>query len=168
MLGAYLPERTWVVPGVVMVMGLAAVLADSIVLLFSPQCDACRQDLVVFGLGLPLAFAALLAARYSSAPMIARRALLLAGLVFTVNMYLNFLSARGAWADGDLLACGGGMGATETCAAAELERYRAGANMALSAMMAAVSLWGTFARPPRSTGTAARNATNGDERTGQQ
>lgn len=143
MIGAYLPGRVWLVPAAVVGLGIAAAVGNA-VLLVGGTCDACWQDLVIYGLGLPLALAAFLAAWFGATPMIMRRALLLAGLVVAVNVYLNMVRGIGVRA-GDELACID-MQAAE-CADA-IGAYGVGWNLGLSLAIVVVCIWGTFARPP--------------------
>ncbi len=144
MIGAYLPARTWLVPATVVGLGVAAAVGNA-VLLVGGTCAACWQDLVIYGLGLPLALAAFLAAWVGATSMIMRRALLLAGLVVAVNVYLNMVRGRSiggadelACIDMPVADCVPGIGA-----------FGVGWNLVLSVAIAAVCLWGTFARPPR-------------------
>lgn len=144
MIGAHLPARTWHVPATVVGLGIGAA-AGNAVLLAVRMCDGCWQDLVIYGLGLPLALAAFLAAWFGTTPMIMRRALLLAGLVVAVNVYLNGVRGIGLRA-GDELACID-MPAAD-CASA-IGAYGVGWNLALSLAIVVICIWGTFARPPR-------------------
>lgn len=144
MIGAHLPARTWLVPATVVGLGIGAAAGNAI-LLVAQTCDLCWQDLVIYGLGLPLALAAFLAAWFGATPMIMRRALLLAGLVVAVNVYLNAVHALRPATGGELACidmpaadCAGAIGA-----------YGVGWNLALSVAIVAVCIWGTFARPPR-------------------
>ena len=148
MIGAHLPARTWLVPATVVGLGVAAAVGNA-VLLVGGTCAACWQDLVIYGLGLPLALAAFLAAWFGATPMVMRRALLLAGLVVAVNVYLNAVGARSLGST-DGLACRDMPGAA--CAEAT-HAVGVGWNLALSVAIVAVCLWGTFARPPRAGAT---------------
>jgi hypothetical protein len=128
----------------VVALGIAAA-AGNAVLVVARTCDACWQDLVIYGLGLPLALAAFLAAWFGAIPMVMRRALLLAGLVVAVNVYLNVVRARNLGSTDELTcvdmpvaACGEAIGV-----------FGVGWNLAFSVAIVAVCLWGTFARPPR-------------------
>jgi hypothetical protein len=147
MIGAYLPRREWLVPAVVVGLGLAAIAGNLAIAVGSTRCESCWQAIVVYAVGLPIALAALLAAGYGAAPMIMRRALLLAGLVFAVNFYLGFLQVRGLRLAGPVEVCDAR--APFACVDGAVPTIRIVWNLGLSTVLCTVSLWGTFARPPR-------------------
>ena len=147
MIGAYLPRREWLVPTAIMGLGLAAIVGNLAVAAVSAGCQSCWQAVVVYAIGLPIALAALLAAHYSAIPMISRRALLLAGLVFAVNIYLGFLQARGLWFPGTRDACD--EVSPFACVDGAMPDFLVGWNLALPTALCAAALWGAFARPAR-------------------
>lgn len=130
-------RRRWFAPAAVLALGVVAVAGNAIAAFGETGCQACREGLVIAAVGLPIVLASLLAAIVGAAEMITRRSLLLAGLIFGMSIYLNVGRARAAWFSG-----------TECVGAECAGSFWIGWNVALSAVMLAVAVWGAFAKAP--------------------
>jgi hypothetical protein len=121
-----------------LVLGLNVVAVIGAATLLGSDCRACRQQLVVYFIGLPLVLVTFLAALGGAREMIIRRMLMFAGLVFAVNLYLGIALGDAPWsADRCGIDCG-------PQSAKPLIAFLW--NIAFSAALLALALWAAFRR----------------------
>lgn len=158
-------HREWFAPAAVFVIGTATILGAwgfQIVGGYLP-CALCLQQRVPYYLGLPLVLAALLAALLGAKPSVPRSLLVIAGLIFAVNVFLAGYQAGAEWRlwEGPS-TCGGASGAGEGSLLDQIRSIRivsctdpswrflllsfAGWNAVVSAGLFVLSLWGAFRR----------------------
>lgn len=158
-------RREMFAPAVVTVAGLVTIATAwgfELIGGFIP-CALCLQERVPYYIGIPLAFAALLAALAGAKPTVVRMLLVIAGLIFAYGAFLGIYHAGAEWgwwlgpAD-----CGGNAGGVAnvddllsqldtirvvSCTEASWRLFGlsfAGWNAVASIFLVAVSMWGAF------------------------
>jgi disulfide bond formation protein DsbB len=127
-------------------------------------CKLCLEERLPYYVGLPMALAALLAALAGAKPTVVRMFLIVAGLVFAINVYLGTYHAGAEWGlwqgPADCGAGGAGPATSANDLLAQLKGIRivscseaswrlfflsfAGWNAVVSLFLAVVALWGAF------------------------
>jgi disulfide bond formation protein DsbB len=163
-------RREMLAPAIVFLVGVATIATAwgfELVGNYAP-CKLCLEERLPYYAGVPVALAALLAAAGGAKATVPRLLLILAGLIFAINVYLGGYHAGAEWAlwagPSDCGATGGG-----TRSAGDLLRsieeirivscteasWRflflsfAGWNFVASLFLVAVSFWGAFRPIPR-------------------
>ncbi|MCP4383800.1 MAG: disulfide bond formation protein B [Hyphomicrobiales bacterium] len=158
-------RREMLAPAIIVAVGGAAILAAwgfELIGGFVP-CKLCLQERVPYYVGLPIALAALLAALAGAKPTVVRMLLMVAGLVFAVNVYLGVYHAGAEWGwwagPADCGAAGGPVDDVNdllnqldnirivSCTEATwrlLGLSFAGWNAAVSVFLVATAFWGAF------------------------
>ncbi len=134
-------------------------------------CKLCLEERLPYYVGLPMALAALLAALAGAKPTVVRMLLIVAGLIFAINVYLGTYHAGAEWGLWQGPAdCGVGGAGPATSANDLLEQLKgirivscseaswrlfflsfAGWNAVVSLFLVVVALWGAFRPlPPES------------------
>ncbi len=163
-------RREWLAPLIVLVLGLATILGAwgfELIGGYVP-CKLCLEQRVPYYVGLPFALVAFLAALAGAKPTVVRLFLIVAGLIFAIDIYLGTYQAGAEW---KLWAgptdCGGGTGPTQStadllnqlksvhvvsCSEASwrlLVLSFAGWNAVVSLLLVAIAIWGAFRRLPK-------------------
>jgi disulfide bond formation protein DsbB len=158
-------RREMQAPAIVFAVGLATILGAwgfELIGNYAP-CKLCLEQRLPYYIGLPVALCALLAAAAGAKITVPRMLLLVAGLIFAINVYLGGYHAGaewGWWAGPSDCGATGDATTSTTDLLAELETIRvvsctevqwrflflsfAGWNVLVSLFLVAVSLWGAF------------------------
>ncbi|HET7715228.1 MAG TPA: disulfide bond formation protein B [Bauldia sp.] len=158
-------RREMQAPAIVFVVGLATIVAAwgfELIGNYVP-CKLCLEERLPYYVGLPVVLAALLAAAAGAKVTVPRMLLIVAALIFAVNVYLGAYHAGaewGWWAGPSDCGATGGSPTSSTDILAELETVRvvsctevqwrlaflsfAGWNFVVSLFLVAVALWGAF------------------------
>lgn len=158
-------RREMLAPAIVVVVGGATIITAwgfELIGGFVP-CALCLQERVPYYIGLPIALAALLAAVGGAKPTAVRMLLIVAGLIFAINVYLGVYHAGAEWGwwagPDDCGGTGGPVGNVDDLLG-QLDNIRivscteatwrllglsfAGWNAAASIFLLATALWGAF------------------------
>jgi disulfide bond formation protein DsbB len=159
-------RREMIAPAIVLGVGLATIVGAwgfELIGGYAP-CKLCLEERIPYYVGLPVALAALLAAAAGAKVTVPRMLLIVAGLIFAINVYLAGYHAGaewGWWTGPSDCGATGAPATSDTDILAELEtmspvvsctevQWRmlflsfAGWNFVVSLFLLAVSLWGAF------------------------
>lgn len=179
-------RREMQAPAIVLLIGMATILGAwgfQLIGNYVP-CKLCLEQRLPYYVALPVTLAALLAAAAGAKATVSRMLLIVAGLIFAINLYLSGYHAGAEWGwwpgPSD---CGDAGDATTstTDILAELETIRvvsctevqwrfmflsfAGWNFLISLLLVAVAMWGAF-RPVAGTNDEGSAAPSGSWATG--
>ncbi len=156
-------RREWFAPAIVLVIGTATILTAwgfQLIGGYLP-CALCLQQRIPYYVGLPVVLAALLAALLGARPAVVRGLLVLAALIFAVNVFIGAYQAGAEWKlwDGPA-SCGAAAGVGGGSLLEQIKHIRivscteaswrflflsfAGWNAVVSVALFLLSLWGAF------------------------
>jgi disulfide bond formation protein DsbB len=156
-------RREWFAPAVVFAFGLAIILAAwgfQIIGGYVP-CALCLEQRIPYYAALPVVLLAVIAAFVGSKPIAVRALLVIAAVIFAVNVYLGIYQAGAEWKlwEGPA-SCGATSAAGQGSLLEQIQHIRivscteaswrflflsfAGWNAIVSAALVLVALWGAF------------------------